>query len=174
MQDTQMQPANEPKQKLTITRTIQAPRAEVWKAFTEPDQVREWWGPRDFTAPDVDIDLREGGKYLYSMQSPDGQKMWSTGRFLTIDPPQRLVMTDSFADENGEIVSPTDYGMLEDFPMESVVTYLFEEDGNQTRLTLVYEDLGQISGSDLESMKQGWNESIDKMEEHIQRHSGRH
>src|SRR2546426_2253062 len=64
---------------LRIVRVFDAPRERVWKAWTDPEQVKSWWGPRSFTAPFAKIDLRVGGKYLYCMRSPDGKDYWSTG-----------------------------------------------------------------------------------------------
>src|SRR5688500_147272 len=86
---------------LVITRVRDAPRERVWEAWTDPEQMKKWWGPKDFTAPTVEIDLQEGGKYLNCMRSPDGQDFWSTGVYREIVPMEKLVITDSFADEQG-------------------------------------------------------------------------
>ncbi len=79
---------------LTITRVFDAPRELVWKAWTEPERVKRWWGPKSFTTPVSKIDLRVGGKYLYCMRSPEGKDFWGTGIFREIVAPERLVMTD--------------------------------------------------------------------------------
>jgi len=55
--------------KLVIERVFDAPVARVWKAWTDPEQVKKWWGPKIFTAPLVSIDFRVGGTYLYCMQA---------------------------------------------------------------------------------------------------------
>lgn len=63
-------PKNGPNQELLIVRIFDAPREIVWKSWTEPQRVKKWWGPKNFTAPFASIDLRPGGKYLYCMRSP--------------------------------------------------------------------------------------------------------
>ncbi len=64
-----------------------------------------WWGPKGFTSPACRIDLRVGGKYLFCTRSPDGRDFWSTGVYREILEPERIVCTDSFADEEGNVVS---------------------------------------------------------------------
>jgi uncharacterized protein YndB with AHSA1/START domain len=95
-----------------------APRELVWKAWTDPERMQRWWGPKHFTAPVWKIDLRAGGVYLYCMRSPEGQDYWSTGVYREIVDPERIVCTDSFADEKGNPVPASHYGMGEDWPLE--------------------------------------------------------
>lgn len=154
-------------QELVVTRTFDAPREMVWKAWTDPEQVKQWWGPKDFTAPFARIDLRKGGTYLFSMRSPDGNDYWSTGVFREVVPPERLVSTDSFSDEKGNVVSPEDYGMSPDFPSEMQVTTTFEEQNGKTTLTLRYDT--HPSGEDRENMMAGWNESLDKLADFLRK-----
>ncbi len=153
-------------QELLISRTLHAPRDLVWKEWTEPERVKRWWGPKDFTAPVVQIDFREGGKYLYCMRSPEGRDYWSTGVFREIVPPERIVLTDSFADEQGNVVPATHYGMSADFPLESLVTITFEDHWTQTGITLRYS--GIPSGEDLDNAREGWNQTLDKLEDDLQ------
>lgn len=77
-----------------------------------------WWGPEDFTSPVSKIDLRVGGEYLKCMRSLDDKDFWSKGVYREIVAFERLVMTDSFADENGNTVPASYYGMSKDFPLE--------------------------------------------------------
>src|SRR5688500_6087761 len=91
-------------QDLVVTRVFDAPREMVWKAWTDAEQMKRWWGPKGFTAPTCTMDLRVGGKYLHCMRSPEGQDFWSTGVYREVTAPERLVMTDSFADEKGNVV----------------------------------------------------------------------
>ena len=148
---------------LRIVLVFDASRERVWKAWTDPDRVKSWWGPRSFTAPFAKIDLRVGGKYLYCMRSPDGKDYWSTGVYREIVPLQRIVATDSFADDKGNVVPSTHYGMSTDLPLEFVVAVTFEEYQGKTRLTLTHK--GFPSGRDSEMASQGWNESFDKLAE---------
>lgn len=146
---------------LVITRTFDAPREAVWKAWTETSLVKKWWGPKFFTAPVIKIDLRVGGKYLNCMRGPDGKEYWSTGVYREIAPPERLVMTDSFANEKGKVVSAAHYGMGRDFPRELLVTMTLEEAGGRTKMTLKHE--GMPAGMMQEMAGTGWSESFDKL-----------
>jgi uncharacterized protein YndB with AHSA1/START domain len=150
---------------LTITRVFDAPRALVWKAWTDPQQLMRWWGPKDYTSPFCKIDLRVGGKYLFCMRSPEGQDYWSTGVFREIVPMERIVLTDSFADEQGNVVPASYYGMGEDFPQELEVTVTLEEVGDKTRMTLRHA--GMPEGEMREQTRAGWNESFDKLAESL-------
>lgn len=149
-------------QELVVERVLDAPRERVWEAWTDPEHVKKWWGPKDFTAPSIESDFREGGSYLYCMKGPDGQEYWSTGTFREIVPMERIVVTDSFADEKGNVVSPEHYGMPGEHPMEGAVTVTFEDlDGAQTRLTVRYE--GMAPGEMRDLAEAGWNETLDKL-----------
>ncbi len=150
---------------LIITRVFDAPRELIWKAWTVPDLFMRWWGPKNFTAPVVRIDLREGGKYLNCMRSAEGQEFWSTGVYREIVPMERLVVTDSFADEKGNIVPASHYGMPGEWPLELLVTVTFEEIEGRTRMTL--QHAGIPSGKMSDDTRAGWNESFDKLAQSI-------
>ncbi len=150
---------------LTITRMFDAPRDLIWKAWTEPEDFKKWWGPKNFTAPVAKIDLRVGGKYLGCMRGPDGKDYWSTGVYREIVPKERLVCTDSFADEKGNVVPASNYGMAGDWPLELLVTVMFEEIGGRTKMTLRHE--GIPAGMMRELTETGWSESFDKLAESI-------
>lgn len=150
-----------PKKDLTITRIFDAPRELVWKAWTDPEAMKRWRGPKGYTAPVCKIDLREGGKYLYCMRSPEGQDYWSTGVYREIVEPERIVCSDSFADEKGNPVPALHYGMPGEWPSETQWTITFEVRGVKTwiNLNLVGIPAGQMS----ELAEAGWNESFDKL-----------
>ena len=148
---------------LIITRIFDAPRELLWKAWTEPERFMRWWGPKHFTAPFCTIDLRVDGTYLNSMRSPEGQDFWTTGVYREIVPPSLLVYTDSFADEKGNVVPASHYGMSGDWPLELLVTVTFEEDGGRTKMTLRHA--GIPAGRMSELTEAGWNESFDKLAE---------
>lgn len=151
----------ETKQDLVIERVFDAPRDQVWRAWTDPEEVKKWWGPEHFTSPSAKIDLREGGTYLYCMRSPDGKDYWSTGVFREIVPMERIVVTDSFADEKGNVVPGSHYGMGDDFPLEMQVTVTFEELDGKTKLTLRHA--GMPAGEMGDQAGTGWNQSLDKL-----------
>lgn len=152
-------------QELVITRIFDAPRDLIWKAWTDPEHLKRWWGPKDFDSPACQLDLRVGGRYLFCMRSPDGQEFWSTGVYLEIVPLERLVYTDSFADAHGNVVSADHYGMAADFPLEMQVTITFEDYQGKTRMTL--QHAGLPAGEMNDQTGAGWNESFDKLAESV-------
>ena len=149
---------------VVITRVFDAPREAVWAAWTEPERMKRWWGPKTWTAPVARMDVREGGKYVYNMGGPDGPGVWATGTYREVVRPERLVMTDSFADEDGNIVSGDEYGMP-DFPRELLITVTFEEQDGKTKMTLRHAGVASVSATDRAMMEQGWSESFDKLAE---------
>jgi len=153
------------KEEITISRVYDAPRELVWKAWTDPEHFKRWWGPKVFTTPFSKIDLRVGGKYLSCMRGPDGKDYWSTGVYREIVPNERIVLTDSFADEKGNIVPASHYGMTGDWPLEMLVTVTFEELGGKTKIILRHE--GIPSGMMSELTEAGWSESFDKLADSI-------
>jgi uncharacterized protein YndB with AHSA1/START domain len=85
-----------------IARVFDAPRENVWKTWTDPEAVKLWWGPKDFTAPHISIDLRVGGRFVYSMRGAglDGavKDYWNIGEHKEIVPMKKIVTTMSFAE----------------------------------------------------------------------------
>jgi uncharacterized protein YndB with AHSA1/START domain len=150
---------------MTITRTFNAPCKLVWKAWTEPEHFKKWWGPKIFTCPVAQIDFRVGGKYLWCMHGPDGKDYWTTGVYKEIVPFKRIVYTDSFADEKGNFVPPSYYGMPGEWPKELLVTVTFEEENGNTIMTLNH--VGIPTDQMTEMASAGWNESFDKLAESL-------
>jgi uncharacterized protein YndB with AHSA1/START domain len=146
---------------LIITRLFDAPRELVWKAWTDPNHLMQWWGPKMFTAPVCRIDLRIGGTYLFCMRSAEGQDFWSTGVYREIVPLKRLVCTDSFADEQGTIVPASHYGVTDEMPLEMMITVTFEDFQDDTRMTLKHSGLPEGKMGELAGL--GWSESFDKL-----------
>lgn len=148
---------------LVFTRTFDAPRDHVWKAWTGPEQVRRWWGPKTYTTPFCEADVRVGGRFLPCMRSGGRTDIWSTGVYREVVPMVKIVVTDSFADEKGNVVPATYYGMSPDIPLEMLITVTFEDQGGRTKLTLRHE--GLPAGADHEGARRGWSESFDKLSE---------
>jgi uncharacterized protein YndB with AHSA1/START domain len=149
---------------LVIERIFDAPRELVWKAWTDPQLVKQWWGPSGFTAPLAEMDFRVGGKYLFAMQSAEfneGRTIWSTGVYEEIVPFERIVCTDCFADEKGNVVPAAHYGITQEFPLETRLVLTFEDLGGKTKMTLRHE--GMPGGEMGEGAGSGWNESLDKL-----------
>ncbi|MDW5562332.1 MAG: SRPBCC domain-containing protein [Methanomassiliicoccus sp.] len=154
------------KKELLVSRVLHAPREDVWKAYTQPDQVKQWWGPRGFTAPVIESELRPGGRYLYCMRAPNGKEFWSAGVFREFSPPERIVATDSFADREGNIVPASYYGLSDKWPLEDTMVITFEEEGDGTRVTV--REPGVPPGEDMDNAIAGWNESFDKLAELVE------
>ncbi len=150
---------------LAISRVFEAPRSQVFEAWTEPEHVVYWWGPKDFTCPVCKIDLRPGGAYLNCMRSPDGQEFWSQGVYREIVVPERIVCTDSFADEQGRPVSPEHYGMSAAWPAEALLVAEFSEHKGKTMLHLEHSPIPP--GRERDMCRQGWNESLDKLADYL-------
>lgn len=149
-----------------------APREIIWQAWTTPEMVKKWWGPKNFWAPFIKIDFRKGGKYLYAMHGPKGTKfdqdMYSGGSYKEIVPLEKIVVTDYFSDEKGNKVDPAKFGMDKDFPkeMDVVVTFQKGEADNTTKLIIEYPR--PASDAEFVAMKKsgmetGWSESLDKL-----------
>lgn len=166
-----MEKTNKNEQALTITRVFDAPLEMVWKAWTEPDSVTRWWGPKNFTSPLAEIDLRVGGKYHFCMRSPEGKDYYSAGEYKEIIPMEKIVCTDSFADENGNIVPATYYDMSPDLPLIMEVTVYLEELDGKTRMTMTHVGIPQ--GEMFDMTHAGWNESFDKLDESLKVKEGR-
>ena len=150
---------------LLIERVFDAPRELVWKAWSDPEHLKRWWGPNDYSCPSCEIDFRVGGVWLSSMRSSEGQEIWSTGTYREIVPLERIVTTDSFADADGNVVSATHYGMPADIPLEMLVTVILEDLGGKTRMTLRHK--GLPAGEMTDGASVGWNESLDKLAESL-------
>jgi uncharacterized protein YndB with AHSA1/START domain len=146
-----------------ITRTFDASRSRVWVAWTDPVEAMKWWGPKIFTCPVAEIDAQVGGKYLLCMRDAQGNDYWSTGKYQEVIPMEKLVMTDSFSNANGDVVSPREYGMSPEFPLECIVTVTLADVGEgKTEMTLRHQG---IPAGITEDCTMGWNQQFDKLAE---------
>lgn len=152
---------------LTITRVFDAPRDLVFRMWTQPEHVKHWWGPKIFTAPVAELDLRVGGTYLFCMQWPDGRRIFTAGEFREIVAPERLVMTQYFSDEHGNRLDPAVHG--EDFasgiPAEIFLTVTLAERDGKTTMTIVQTIPASVA--ERVGAFEGWNQSLDKMAGHL-------
>ena len=144
---------------VVIERTFEANIDLIWQMWTNPEHFKNWYGPKGFTIPIADMDLRVGGKRLICMASPDGSmKMWTTGEYREIVPTERLVYTESPSDENGNLVSPSAMGMPEGYPAVTEVTVLLEEFGGRTKMVMTHAGVPASSGAG-----GGWEQAFDKL-----------
>jgi uncharacterized protein YndB with AHSA1/START domain len=87
---------------VTLTRVFDAPRALVWKAWTDPKMMAQWFGPRGFTNPVCELDVRAGGSLRIVMRGPDGSDYRMKGVFREVVPLERLVFTNIAVDKEGK------------------------------------------------------------------------
>lgn len=146
-------------EEVTVTRDFDVPPELIWKAWTKPDLLKKWWGPKDFSCPYCKMNLWVGGKYLICMRSPQGRDYWSTGVYKEIKEIEKLILTDSFADKEGNIVPASYYG-IEDFPPECEISMTLEKKNGKTRMTLRHYSIPVEMQQETYT---GWNQSFDKL-----------
>ena len=148
---------------VVIERTFNASVGFIWQMWTDPEHFKNWYGPKGFTVPVANMDLRIGGKRLICMSSPDGSmKMWTVGEYKEIVPNERLVYTESPSDENGNMVSPSAMGMPEGYPTVTEVIVLLEDLGGRTKMVMKHAGVPAASGAG-----GGWEQAFDKLADYI-------
>ena len=147
---------------VVIERTFDAPVDLIWQMWTQPEHFKNWYGPKGFSVPVAEMDVRMGGKRLVcmEMQKPDGSmKMWTTGEYTEVVPNQRLVYTESMADEQGNVVTMSD----DEHPTTTEVTVLLEDLGGRTKMVMTHAGVPAGSGGNA-----GWEQAFDKLADHIE------
>ena len=153
-----------------ITRTFDAPREMVWKAWTEQERLAKWWGPKGFTFLSGTLDLRPGGLFHYGMRSPDGKEMWGKFVYREIVPQERLVFVVSFSDKNG---GTSRHPMSATWPLEVLNTLTLTEQAGKTTLTIRGVPVNATEGERKtfagahESMQKGFAGTLDQLAEFL-------
>lgn len=152
-------PPEEPTDRvLVMERVFDAPRELVFQAWTDPKHVAQWWGPKGFTNPVCELDVRPGGAILIHMRGPDGVVYPTKGVYREIVSPERLVFTNSaFEGEEGNS------------QLEVLTTVTFGEHNGKTKLTLravVVKSTPEVAAA-LAGMEEGWNQSLDRLAEDL-------
>ena len=136
---------------LTIVRLIDAPRALVFRAWTDPAWLARWWGPRAHPAVEMTMDVRPGGVWRGLLRGvEDGRELWHGGVFREISPPERLVFTFAW-EEEGER------------GLETLVTVTFAEHEGKTRMVFhqaPFQSVGERDGH-----HGGWSSAFDRLDE---------
>lgn len=157
-------------QDFVLTRTLDAPRERVWRAWTEREQLMQWFGPKGFTMSHATLDLRPGGAFHYGLRSANGQMMWGKWTFREIVAPKKLVLISSFSDAQGGL---TPAPMIDNWPLETLSTTMFEEQGGKTIITLRWAPLNatevqrQTFAKMHDSMQQGWGGTFEQLEAYL-------
>ena len=139
---------------LDLKRVLPAPRERVFRACTDPDELAKWWGPKGFTAPSIELDLRVGGRYRIAMQPPEGDLFYLSGEFRAVEPPALLAYTFRWEDPD-----PDD--------RETVVTLSFGDLGGSTGLVVAQRTFATEGRRELH--EQGWTDSLDRLQELMSR-----
>lgn len=144
---------------VTLTRVYDAPRDLVWRAWTDPKHMAQWFGPRGFTSSVPELDGRVGGNLRIVMHGPDGNDYPMKGVFREVVPPERLVFSNIAVDNDGNHL------------LEGDTTVILEAQGAKTKLTLrtYAKGLVPMATQMLAGMEAGWSQSLDKMEELVAR-----
>jgi uncharacterized protein YndB with AHSA1/START domain len=121
---------------LLITHLFDAPQEIVFRAWTDPEQLKQWYAPDGCTIEFKAIDVKEGGHFHSCIHDPVHGDCWITGTYLQVQPPEKLVFTMTLSDENGHSTSSIEAGKSEDWPAELVTTITFEPIGQQTKATI--------------------------------------
>lgn len=141
-------PQTKPEVTLRIQRTYAAPREKVFQAWTDPEALKQWWGPEGYATPSAEIDLRPGGRYRLGMKKlPDGDVFFLSGIFQEVRPPEKLVYTWRWENQAG-------------FP-DTRVTVEFLERGGSTELLLVHELFK--TEKDRDEHNKGWSGCLDRL-----------
>lgn len=142
---------------VVITRIFDAPRALVFKAWTDPEHLKRWWGPKMFTNPVCEVDARVGGAWRIVMRGPDGVDYPCGGVYREIVEPERLVFTNIATDNDGNPI------------LDGLTTVTFEEQGGKTKLTLTTRAVALVdyAAAYLQGMEAGWTQSLESLAEEL-------
>jgi uncharacterized protein YndB with AHSA1/START domain len=148
--------ANE-EQELVLTRVFDAPRELVFKVWTDPKHVAQWWGPKGFTNPVCELDLRPGGAILIHMRGPDGTVYPMTGVYQEVVRPERLVFTSGALDADGNPL------------FEVLTTVTFTEESGKTKQILKARVIKRTAQAApyLAGMEAGWTQSLERLAAYV-------
>jgi uncharacterized protein YndB with AHSA1/START domain len=150
---------------LVVTRLLDAPRALVWRAFSDPFHLSQWWGPKGYTNPVCELDFRPGGRWHHVMRDPAGNEYPVDSEFIDIVPPERIVYRNAAAD-------PATFG--DNPPPSFVRTITFEDVDGRTRLTMVarFDTAEHRERVVRRGFRAGTEESFDRLAALLQREGG--
>lgn len=138
---------------LTLERTFNAPIELVWEAWTKPEHIANWWGPKGMELKVVEHEFKEGGKWKYSMEMPDGNEFISDGEYLEIVEPERIFSTANFRP------------MTEGVEMRAY----FEGQGDKTRFTFktIHATEEYCRQQEKMGFYNGWGSAFDRLENFV-------
>lgn len=142
---------------LVITRTLKAPRELVWKMFSDPYHLAQWWGPKGYTNRVEKLDFRTGGKWLHVMIGADGKELPTDNDIVEVTPPRRIVFRNAPAD-------PKIFGDNPPPGFTKTLTFDEVEGGTLLRLVCTFDKPEHKDAVTRRGFSQGTNESFDKLE----------
>lgn len=145
-----------PQNDLVITRLLQAPRAALWRAWSEPALLQQWWCPRPWTTEVRAFELRPGGAFHTFMQGPEGGTSDNPGSFLEVVPAQRVVFTTLLT---GGWRPATPW-----MPMTAVITLADEGEGTRYTATVMHPDRATCDRHEQMGFFEGWGACISQLE----------
>ncbi|MDQ3280135.1 MAG: SRPBCC domain-containing protein [Acidobacteriota bacterium] len=154
----------------TITRTFDAPRELVWRAWTDEKHLQQWFGPAGFDRVQYRNDFRAGGSLHYALRAPDGTEIWGKWIYREIAPPERLTFVMSFSNPEGGI---TRHPMSPTWPAETLSTITFSERDGKTTVTLTAIPINESTEErdtfvlGRPSMTQGWGGTFELLEKYL-------
>lgn len=155
-----------------LTRLFNAPRELVYKAWTEAERLEQWWGPAGMKLEVAALDVRPHGKFLYSMQMPNNQKMWGRFVYSEVMPPEQISYTNSFSDAEGNIIRAP---FSKTWPLEIYNKLTLKQVDGKTELTLQSLPINataeeqQTFEEGLSALQQGFTGTLNQLEEYLQR-----
>lgn len=153
------------KHNVIVTRVFDAPVEELWRAWVEPEMVKQWWGPTGFTCPLADMDFREGGTSLVCMRASEeygGQDMYNTWTYTKIVPNERIEYTFNFSDRDGNKLIPAQAGIPAGVPEDGQHVVTFKDAGDH-RTEMTVTEHGYTSEQAHDVSKLGLEQCLDKM-----------
>ncbi|TSD83712.1 polyketide cyclase [Mycobacterium sp. KBS0706] len=141
---------------LVLTRLIDAPREKLFRAWTEPELMKQWFTPRPWTTPVIEVDLRPGGSNLIVMRGPDGTEFPNRGVYLEIVKNERLVFTDAYTNAWEPSEKPFFTGII-----------TFEDEGGKTRYTAraLHWTVADREAHEKMGFHEGWGICADQLAE---------
>ncbi len=150
-----------------LSRTFKTTTAHMWKMWTQPQHMAQWWGPKGVTVGYSQMDFTRGGTYHYCMKTPEGAEMWGKMYYRDIVPQIRLMFVNTFSDAQGAI---TRHPMSPQWPAELLSTITLEPVPEGVTLTIRWSPINatveeiQYFNEGHNSMSQGWGENLDRLE----------
>jgi uncharacterized protein YndB with AHSA1/START domain len=153
-----------------ISRVFDAPRDVVWKAHSELEGLKQWWGPKGFTWVSGTLDFRPGGMFHYLLRSSNGQEMWGRFIYREIVKPERIVSVSSFSNPKGGV---TRHFLSPEWPAEMLNTTTFTEQGGKTTLNINFVAINataherKIFEDGFKSMEGGFTGTLDQLADYL-------